>query len=216
MKNFRNIAALLLLSGAINSYAGTGLKLAQGKKNIRLNDAVAENSVRFLSSAPVENIEGSAKGVQGSFVLDADNLENSTGTITVEVKSMKTGITKRDDHMYAKDWLDADAYPKITYNLKKLSDIKIKSDNGRAEIFAIAEGDFTLHGVTNPIKANININYVLENADTKKKAEGDLVKVKATFTVPLKDFKIAGKQGIVGSKVGETIAIDASLYGTSK
>jgi hypothetical protein len=40
--------------------------------------------------------------------------------------------------------------------------------------------------------------------------------IKASFKVPLKDFNIAGKQGIIGSKVGENIEITANLFGSTK
>lgn len=198
-------------------FAGTTVSVISGKKTVKLNDAVGDNIIKFLSTAPVENIEGNAKEVQGKCILDGDNLENSSGNISLQVLSMKTGLTKRDEHMYAKDWLDAANYPSISFDLKKLVDIKIsKSDNGIAEFTAIADGSFTMHGIAKTMKASINIKYVSESDATRKKAAGDFVMIKASFKVPLKDFNIAGKQGIIGSKVGENIEITANLFGSTK
>ncbi len=198
-------------------FAGTTVSVISGKKTVKLNDAVGDNIIKFLSTAPVENIEGNAKEVQGKCILDGDNLENSSGNISLQVLSMKTGLTKRDEHMYAKDWLDAANYPTISFDLKKLADIKIsKSDNGTAEFTAIADGSFTMHGIAKTMKASINIKYVSESDATRKKAAGDFVMIKASFKVPLKDFNIAGKQGIIGSKVGENIEITANLFGSTK
>lgn len=202
---------------ALPIYAGTTISEISGKKTVKLNDAVGDNIIKFLSSAPVENIEGNAKDIQGKFILDGDNLENSSGNISLQVVSMKTGLTKRDEHMYAKDWLDAASYPTISFDLKKLADIKIsKSDNGIAEFSAIADGSFTMHGISKSMKATIYIKYVNESDATRKKAAGDFVMIKASFKVPLKDFNIAGKQGIIGSKVGENIDISANLFGSTK
>ena len=78
-------------------FAGTTVSVISGKKTVKLNDAVGDNIIKFLSTAPVENIEGNAKEVQGKFILDGDNLENSSGNISLQVLSMKTGLTKRDE-----------------------------------------------------------------------------------------------------------------------
>lgn len=202
---------------ALPIYAGTTISEISGKKVVKLNDAVGDNIIKFLSTAPVENIEGNTKDIQGKFILDGDNLENSSGNISLQVVSMKTGLTKRDEHMYAKDWLDAASYPTISFDLKKLADIKIsKSENGIAEFSAIADGSFTMHGISKSVKASITIKYVNESDATRKKAPGDFVMIKASFKVPLKDFNIAGKQGIIGSKVGENIDISANLFGSTK
>lgn len=85
-----------------------------------------------------------------------------------------------------------------------------------AECTAIADGSFTMHGISKTIKATIYIKYVNETDATRKKAPGDFVMIKASFKVPLKDFNIAGKQGIIGSKVGENIEITANLFGSTK
>ena len=58
-------------------FAGTTVSVISGKKTVKLNDAVGDNIIKFLSTAPVENIEGNAKGIQGKCILDGDNLENS-------------------------------------------------------------------------------------------------------------------------------------------
>ena len=202
---------------SLTIYAGTTVSVISGKKTVKLNDAVGDNIIKFLSTAPVENIEGNAKDIQGKFILDGDNLENSSGNISLQVVSMKTGLTKRDEHMYAKDLLDAASYPTISYDLKKLADIKIsKSDNGIAEFSAIADGSFTMHGISKSMKATIYIKYVNESDATRKKAAGDFVMIKASFKVLLKDFNIAGKQGIIGSKVGENIDISANFFGSTR
>lgn len=215
MKSFLYITLLAIFPLTI--YAGTTVSVFSGKKTVKLNEAVGNNFIKFLSSAPVENIEGNAKDIQGKFILDGDNLENSSGNISLQVLSMKTGLTKRDEHMYAKDWLDASRYPIISFDLKKLADVKIsKSENGMAEFTAVADGSFTMHGISKSMKASIYIKYVNESEATRKKAAGDFVLIKASFNVPLKDFNIAGKQGIIGSKVGETIDISANLFGSTK
>lgn len=199
------------------TFSGTALKIGtQGKKTITLNNKVGENIVKFLSAAPLEEIKGSSSGVSGSFTIDLDNLETTTGQITVEVKTMTTGLNRRDSHLWGKEWLDADKYPSITFDIKGLSDIQIvKQDNGMGEIKANAIGTFTMHGQSKQIKSPITLKYVRESEATKKRADGDFSLVQANFKIALKDFNVTGTQGIVGSKVGETIDIDANFYGST-
>ncbi|MFM8569903.1 MAG: YceI family protein, partial [Candidatus Kapaibacterium sp.] len=127
-----------------------------------------------------------------------------------------TGSSSRDSHMYDADWLDADAFKNITYNLKSV--VVEKTDNstpGRTVITGTGYGEFTLRGVSKPMDARIRITYLSESAQTRAFASGDLVLVNAEFSVPLKAHGVKGKGNIVGTKVGESIAINAQLFGTS-
>ncbi len=214
------LAAALLCAAFIVpqvAFSGTPLKVGtQGKKNITLNNKVGENNIKFLSTAPLEEIKGSTEGVSGSFTIDLDNLEATSGQITVEVKTMKTGLDRRDNHLWGKDWLDADKYPSITFDIKSLTEVQIvKQDNAMGEIKAVAVGTFTMHGESKQIKAPITLKFVRESEATKKRAAGDFALVQTSFKIALKDFNVLGVRGLVGSKVGETIDIDANLYGST-
>jgi hypothetical protein len=59
------------------------------------------------------------------------------------------------------------------------------------------------------------MTYIPESDKTRQRAPGDLVMINADFTISLKDFNIAGTEGNVGSKVGETIKISAQLFGNA-
>ncbi|MBK9249181.1 MAG: YceI family protein [Ignavibacteria bacterium] len=215
-----HIAWLTALSVTLSSplvYSGTQFKVgAQGKKNITLTNKVGENLIKFLSAAPLEEIKGTTSGISGSFVLDLDNLEATNGKISIDVESMNTGLNKRDSHMKGKEWLDVKKFPEIVYEIEGLSDIQIiRADNNGGEIKAMATGNFIMHGVTKQIKAPITLKFVRESDATKKRAAGDFALVQTSFKVALKDFNVKGTAGIVGSKVGESIDIDANFYGST-
>jgi polyisoprenoid-binding protein YceI len=206
-------ALTLLITPALAGTSISGVKA--GTRSFSVNNAVGSNLIKFLSDAPGEKINGSADGVTGAFTIDPANLEATKGTITVQVMTMKTSIEKRDEHMYSDVWLDAAKYPTITYAITGLKNVKVQTKDGRSSVTAAATGTFTCHGVTKPLEATVNFTYLPESAETKKRAKGDLVMVNAQFTVALKDHNITGKAGIVGSKVGEVIQIDAALYANS-
>lgn len=194
----------------------TQLGSVKGKKVITLNSSVGNSIAKFMSNSPLEKFEGNSQSLQGSFTLHADQLEQSVGLISFPVLSMKTGLSKRDDHMYGKDWLDAKSFPSISFEVKRLSSVSIKkNDNSGVEFTAIAEGVCTLKGVNKPTKAKISVKYILESDATRKRAAGDLVMVDADFSVSLKEFNVLGKGDIIGSKVGENIELDIKLFGNA-
>ncbi len=207
---------LLVLFAAVSGYAGTGFPEVKGKSEVyTLNDAVGKNALTFDSDAPMEKIHGTADGITGTFRLDPTNLEVTKGEIIVPVRSMKTAITKRDEHMYGSKWLDADTYPSITFVFKSLKDVKTTFKDGRYIASGKAVGTFKCHGVSKPLVADVTITYVPENEETKKRSSGNLVMVTADFMVALADYNITGTGDIVGTKVGKEIKIQANLFANS-
>lgn len=210
-RTFRNlVAAAAVLGLAVPAFAQIRDAKA-GATTVELSDKIRANQLEWLSDAPMEKIKGSAPGVTGSFSIDPANLAAVAGKITVPVKTMKTGNPLRDRHLAGKDWLDADAHPNITFEIKKAAVQKV--DGGKADL--LAEGTFTMHGVAKEMKIPVTLQWKKASADTAR-VPGDWVKISTKFDVKLSDFKVAGKSGVVGKKVGETISINGTLYGHTK
>ena len=196
--------------------AGTSIPgVTPGARKFSLNNAVGKNAIKFISKAPAEDINGTADGLSGSFELDPSNIEAAKGTIDVSVRSMKTAMSKRDEHMYSSVWLDADKYPTITFKLTRIENVTVSTNGQQPTVIARAIGTFTLHGVTKPFQAPINLTYVKASAETKKRASGDLVALKVNFEIFLKDFDIKGKEGVIGKSVGEKITCEVDLFANS-
>ena len=214
MKN--SLLLSLFFSLFFASTHATQLGTLKGKKVVTLQSAVGTSIVKYISNSPLEKFEGNSQSLQGSFTLHADNLEQSVGKVYFPVRSMKSGLSKRDDHMYGKDWLDAQNYPTIEFELKKLTSISMKkSDNSGIEFTAIAEGVCTVKGTAKPTKAKLTVKYIPESEATRKRAPGDLVMIDADFSISLKDYNILGRGDIIGSKVGESIDVDIKLFGST-
>lgn len=186
-----------------------------GGKNFSLNNNVGKSQIKFDSEAPVETINGIVNTVNGNFTMDMANFEATTGTITLNIADMKTGVEKRDEHMRGSDWLNADKNPQIKYQITKLSGLKTSSAGGKFATKGTVEGNFMLNGVTKYLKGTVEINYIQESADTKKRASGDIVNIQAKLDVPLADFGIKGKSGVLGNKVANVVKISAVLFANS-
>ena len=222
IQRLRVVLALAAFAGfqiPASGVAETGFGLpAAGAKTVHLSDGVGKNQMKFTSTAPLEEISGTAAGISGSFRFDPADLGQFEGRIQVEVQQMKTGISKRDGHLRSKDWLDAERFPAIVFEIKRLDGVEPvvrDTEKGRAVVKGRAVGAFSLHGVTVEKAVPFEATYILESEQTRKRAPGDFVMIQATFQIALKDFDIKGVQGLVGSRVGEVIDIQATLFGST-
>lgn len=215
------LPVIILITGALGMSA-TDFKLDNsGKKTFNINSKVGAIELKFVSSAPLEEIIGyvDVESIKSTINLDPGNIEQTNGKISFPVKSLETGIKMRNQHLYSDTWLNADKYPQIEFELKELKDIKIRGVDvpaGRSTVNATATGTFTLHGKTKTITVPLTITYIKESDATKKRASGDFVSFEGNFQIALADFDVKGKEGVVGSKVGEKISISLKLFYNSK
>ena len=71
-------------------------------------DPKGVNHAKFTLDAPLETISGVANGVSGTLTVDTDKPEATSGTITVETKSLHVENPLMKEHMLGADWLDAE------------------------------------------------------------------------------------------------------------
>lgn len=208
-------AMVLGIALASGSAFAAGLDGKSGEVAAVLDDTIRPGQIKFVSDAPAEKIVGTADGVKGNVTFNLAELEKSVGKVSFPVANMKTGNGQRDEHMRGKEWLNAEANPEITFELKGLKDIKVAAKDGDKQVFvAKAVGSVTVNGVAKDVEADVKVSWL----DAKKggKVEGDMVKIEGKFAVKLADHKVEGKRGAVGNKVGESIQIDLQLYGYAK
>lgn len=202
-----------VLLGFLPLRAGDFTVKARGVQTFNFADKAGRNQVIFFSRAPIEDITGTSNGITGTVSFDPAKVAPTIqGAIAVDVKSMTTGIPKRDEHMQGEAWLDAATYPAVSFTLKEVKDTK---NIGPNKIAATARGDFSLHGVTRSITVPVMMTYLEESEKTKTRAPGDLLLLQTKFTIALADYQIRGMGSLIGSKIGETIDIDLSIVGSN-
>jgi polyisoprenoid-binding protein YceI len=106
---------------------------------------------------------GMFKETSGTVALDK---EAKTGTVDITVKtaSIEFGNAKLDVHAASPEIFDAEKFPTATYK-GKLTGFK----NGAP---TAVEGNFTLHGVTKPLKLKINSFKCFDNPLIKREVCG--------------------------------------------
>ncbi len=209
----RLMVTVMLLLGAMTTatFAQRLAIRAAGTKTVTISDKVGDNQFEWTSEAPLEDIRGTAGDVSGSFTINLANPSAITGTITASVSSMKSGNTMRDHHIKSDEWLDASNHDQISFRITSVKNTTVSGN----KLSGTAVGTFTMHGVSKAMAIPFTLTYIDESAATRKRAPGDLVMVTAKFDVKLADFDVQGSKGLVGSKVAESISIEAKLFGST-
>lgn len=201
-------------SGAIDAARGSGRGV------YHVDDPMGRNTVTFTSEAPLEDIIGTTNRITGRVVFDPRHPERGlTGEFRVPVKSLRTGIPLRDEHLQSADWLDAERYPEIVLSVARARDVRvIKSGAGFTTFEAELDGTISIRGVTRRITFPARITAMDESEATRKKMPGDLLVGRASFDVLLSDFGIDGPRGAgpIGTKVGDTIGIEVSVVASNQ
>jgi len=184
-----------------------------------VDDPMNRNTVTFRSTAPLEDIVGTSNKVSGRLFFDPARPEaGGSGMLSVPVASLDTGIPLRDEHLAGADWLDADGNPTITFAIREVKQVEPVKVTAEAKSFdVVAVGDFSLKGRTRRLIVPARITWLKESEATKQRQPGNLLAVRTSFDVKLADFGISGPAGmdLVGSKVGESVAVELSLVASS-
>ncbi len=210
MNKYRS--TLILLLGISFALSAQGFKSSvTGEQTFNFADKMGRNQATFYSETPIEDINGTASGLSGTATLDVSDFSTLKGKIKVTVESFKTGIEMRDGHVLGKKWLDAKQFPIVSFEIKSVSDIKQTSDN---KLTAKVNGNFTLHGVTKEVTADVKAMLLEESEKTKSRMKGDLLSIRASFNVKLSDFGV--ENNIIGNKVADDIEVGLNMVGTNK
>jgi len=209
MKKTLSIFAVIMIFTA--SIFAQGFKVkASGEQTFNFEDKAGRNQTTFFSTTPLEDITGLSGGVQGSVTFNVNDLKTLKGKLTVPVATIKTGIDTRDEHMKGAGWLDATTYPEISFEIKKVSDVKVVADN---KVTAKVTGNYTMKGVAKEVVADATLTYLDESEQTKMRAPGDLLGVQAKFNVKLSDYGVNNK--LVGQKVSENVEVSVNIVGSN-
>jgi polyisoprenoid-binding protein YceI len=123
--------------------SSTVTALPTGTWNVDTIHSSVEFQVKHLGIATVK---GAFKDFEGTLVVGPGGA-GASGSVKVE--SVDTREPQRDEHLRSPDFFDAANYPEITFKSTAIT----PTDE---DTFAI-EGDFTIRGVTRPLKLEATI-----------------------------------------------------------
>ncbi len=182
----RNVAAALLL-------AGSALMGATYEVD------VSHSSVAFkVRHMMVSNVKGHFKDFSGTYELTDGVLKSLNGT--VDVKSVDTGIEKRDAHLRGADFFNVEKNPEMTFVMTGLKGSKVT-------------GNLTLNGITKAVTFEAEISGEVVDPWGNKRSGMSL-----EGTINRKDFGLTWNKILEagGVAVGEDVKISLELEGITK
>lgn len=95
--------------------------------------------------AMIAKVRGAFGEFAGSFTIDGSDLSASSAEVTIQAGSIDTKNPDRDAHLTSPDFLNADAFPTLTFVSTNVQ------ANGND---VVVTGDLTIHGVTRTVDVN--------------------------------------------------------------
>jgi polyisoprenoid-binding protein YceI len=95
----------------------------------------------------ISTVTGSFRKFEGKMVTQGDDFNDAKVTLAIDVKSVDTNQTQRDEHLQNGDFFSADLYPQITFESTTFK----KTDGTDYKM----TGNLTLKGVTKPVELNV-------------------------------------------------------------
>jgi len=117
------------------------------------NETYKFDQARSTIGFSVHQFLGATRGkftkFDGKIDIDREHPENSSVTARIEVKSINTGIDKRDNHLRSAEFFNVEKHPEITFKSRS-----VKQTGAQAGEIV---GDLTMHGVTKPITLHVKL-----------------------------------------------------------
>jgi polyisoprenoid-binding protein YceI len=152
--------------------------------------AISRSAISFKIKNLGINTNGTIGGLQADVHFNPADLSSSTLTASVDVNTLNTDNSSRDEHLKTEDFFDQAKYPRII--LKSIS-FKHKSGNNYAGKF-----DLTIKDKTKEIE----IPFACSD-------KGNSVAFNGSFKLNRLDFGIGGSSMIMADEV--TVTIDAEV-----
>lgn len=207
-----------LVAAAVSLSVGAGAFAAAGAFGSFGTSALASTTVAAAPAAPAEKFTvdtghsttlfrvqhagaayfwGRFDTVTGTITSDSATANGLSFDITIDVKSVNTASSKRDDHLRAPDFFSAKEFPTMTF--KSTSAKKVDGN------FYEVTGDLTVRGVTKPITARV------EWTGTADKGMGRRIGFEAIFNIKRSDFGVS--YGVENGALGDDVRVIVALEG---
>jgi polyisoprenoid-binding protein YceI len=169
---------------------------AQDTWQLDPNHSSAQFSVRHLG---VSTVRGAFTKVSGTVQYDPANLGKSSIQATIDAASVDTRVEMRDNDLRSPRFLDAQKYPTISFQSKKVE----AAGAGKLKV----TGDLTIHGVTKEVVLDVDgPTQAIKDPMGKDRLR---MGASATTKINRNDFGVSGLPGIVGDDI--TITLDVEM-----
>lgn len=203
MKKLVLVALLLLVASSVLADPRTYSITDDGK-----------NYATFESAATLETIKGTTTKVGGTITADPAAPASASVDVTIDLASLDTGISMRNEHMRSDKYLDVEKFAGATFKSVSVSGPKSIAANQAAEISVT--GDLSIHGVTKRVTVPVRVVLIPESELTKSsRGPGDWIHATTTFLVKLTDYGITVPEKLV-MKLSNDVSVKLDVFAVAK
>ena len=95
----------------------------------------------------ISTVTGSFKTFNGTLETESDDFTNAKASFSLDVDSINTNQSDRDNHLKSADFFDAEKYPKITFESTSFN-------QAGGDAYQL-QGNLTIRDVTKPVTLNV-------------------------------------------------------------
>jgi polyisoprenoid-binding protein YceI len=186
-------------AAAIALAVSAGVMGAQTKDwKIDAAHSEADFSIKHMA---ISTVHGSFRGLSGVIKFDPADVAKSGVEASIDVTSVNTGVTPRDNHLKSPDFFDGAKFPTMTF---KSTNVHKAGDH-----FDVT-GDLTLHGVTKQVLLKLDEPGKEETGMDGKSVHRGFT---ATTTLNRKDFGLTwnGRMKSGDNVLGDDVKIELDI-----
>jgi len=146
-------------------------------------------------------VQGRFTDYRGTVRFDPDNLEDSEMSFEIKVKSVDTGIGKRDRHLRSSDFFNASKYPLITFASRRIT-------RTGADLYTV-EGTLTIKDVSSDLAWQFTYEGMRESPFS---SDIEVAGMNGQLTLDRLDYNVGDgsyyKMGGVGKDVDILVTIE--------
>jgi polyisoprenoid-binding protein YceI len=187
---------LSLLAVVICIFAVPAGALAPVKYSADANHSTVGFSIPILGG--LSSVSGKFSDFTVAIDYDEADITKSSVVATIKTTSIDTGVEARDKHLRTADFFDVEKYPEITF--KSTSVVK-KGKN------FIANGTFTMHGVSKEISIPFTLTGTFVNPANNKSSLG----FGANLQINRRDYGMNWQHNSIKNWVGDVVNIELAV-----
>jgi polyisoprenoid-binding protein YceI len=181
----------LVLAGLVAALAMPSLA-ATSTWNLDPMHSNAQFTVRHLG---ISNVQGEFTKISGQVVLDDADVTKSSVNVTIDVGSVDTRVSRRDDDLKSANFFEVAKYPNITFKSTKIT----KAGDGKLMV----TGDLTIKDVTKEVTLDVTGPSAVDTHMGTRRG------FSASTKINRQDYHVSADPGMVGDDI--TIQIDCEM-----
>ena len=174
----------------------------------RASDTYSIDSGRSMIGFGVHQFLGVTKGkftqFTGTIEIDREHPERSSVEARIQVKSIDTGIRKRDEHLCSAEFFNAEKFPQIIFKSRSVKQTGPQDGD--------VGGELTMHGVTKPLALHVTLSTPLSEDKAMQRSRWTVT----TAPIRRRDFALMFSQSAEAiSGIGQEVSVEMTIEATA-